>query len=69
MVVNGIPQQLLEWIRNGKTLTENRTDVLNLTFIPKHTDHLSQFTCKANSFTFNVLLVQSVTIIVFCKYL
>ncbi|CAC5403800.1 NCAM [Mytilus coruscus] len=39
-VISGIPRPLLEWMHNGKTLTENRTDVLNYTFIPKYSDHL-----------------------------
>ncbi|CAC5399805.1 unnamed protein product [Mytilus coruscus] len=64
-VVSGIPKQLLKWVHNGETLTENRTDVLNFTFTPKHTDHLSQLTCEAISSALDVYLIRSVTIIVF----
>ncbi|CAC5381085.1 unnamed protein product [Mytilus coruscus] len=63
-VESGEPKESLLFERNGNILKESNTSTVILTFILRHTDHRSLYTCKAISSALNVTLSQFVTVMV-----
>lgn len=66
-VDSGAPRGSVVWIHNNKVLQHSKSGLLNYTFVPKKTDHLSQYTCETKGSTIDLPLSQTVTVSVSCE--